>query len=322
METMTHTTGGGGVSGRHSAAAKAVRRRTLVDSEAIQAAANAARLRKQVMVTGVQVATEISVIQPKDFDQLNVDEQYQRLRIGEEVNALIGVIRAGGAIPDPIDISERPDGSRWIVDGQQRFWAHQETQMPLRAHIHKVESIAAEVNLFIALNSRRRLSSKAVVKGWPGPTGTFLRRINTSDKSPLKGMIDFTNNTKLPLDSITVVKGVLAATTGTFPQGDTATSLLPRVDSALTAPGRMAWAEAFVQLLAAVFGGKPNQGRVRVLPVIALGRVAFRKYGQAGRPIFPTSCARMRSVNWDTLVPTHARQYLPLIEEKIERLWK
>lgn len=307
---------------RNSRAGKQVRNRRLAESAKVNAAADAKRLRKQVMVTGVVVADRITVIQPDQFSQLNVDEQYQRLRIGDEVNALISVIRAGGAIPDPVDISERPDGSWWIVDGQQRFWAHFETKTPLRAHIHKVDSIVAEVNLFIALNSRRKLGSKAVLKGWPGPAGELVRRLNISDKSPLKGMIDNANNSKLPLDSITIVKGVLAALTGMYPSGDTATFLLPRVDSALRQTGAAAWADAFAQLVGAVFGGKAGQGRVRVLPVIALGRVAYRKYTAAGRPVFPSSCVRMRAVNWDTLVPTHARQYLPLIEEKIEKLWK
>lgn len=298
-------------------------RRTMKESDAILQAAAARRVHSPVILTGVKVATTITMIQPEQFPRLGVDERYQRVRIGGEVNELIHAIRNGGEIPDPVDIAQRPDGSLWLVDGQQRFWAHSECGVPLKAHIHQVEDLVAESRLFVALNSRRKVNTRTIIKGWPGLAGEFLRRMQTSDRSPIKGMIDFGQNSSLPLDAPSVVKGVLVVTTGLeYPSGDMATRMLPRIDAALKVPGMIAWAEAFVDLIAAVFSMQPNAGRVRVLPVIALAAVAHRKYVEAGRPAFPHSCARLRNTNWDTLVPSHAKQYLPVLEREIERRWK
>jgi len=303
-------------------AASLLGKRKLADSDAIQATHLARRLVKPVLVTGVTDAVEVTIIQPSEFKTLNVDERYQRVRIGDEVNSLIHVLKSGGSIPDPIDIAERRDGSRWIVDGQQRFWAHDEVKVPLKALIHKVDSLDAEVNLFVALNSRRKLTPKAVLKGWPGLSGQFIRRIATSEKSPVRGMVDLLNNSKLPLDGPSLLRSVLVVTTGTKPGGDMVTQTLPRTDAALAVPGMIAWAEAFVELVAAVFGMQAGAGRVRVLPLIALANVAHRKFKAAGRPTFPKSCARLRKLNWDTIAPTHAEQFLPLLEREVERRWK
>lgn len=299
------------------------RRQKLAQSPAVSAAAAARRLIKHVVVTGVKMADTITVIQPKEFDRLNIDvEAYQRSKILPEVNSLVHVLLSGGEIPDPIDVAERPDGSWWIVDGQQRFYAHFEAAKPLRALIHKVVDVNAEARLFVALNSRRKLGPRTLVKGWPGVTGDFVRRMNTSEKSPMKGMIDLTHNSKLPLDATTLVKGILALTTGGYKTGDMATVVLPRTDAALSVPGMTAWAEEFVRLVAGVFGMQPNAGRVRYLPVIALALVAHKKWSAAGRPAFPKSLTRLQKVNWDTIVPTHAQQFLPLLMDKIEAKWK
>jgi hypothetical protein len=185
-----------------------------------------------------------------------------------------------------------------------------------------VTDMDSEAKLFMILNSKRKVEPRVVIKGWPGPFGDFIRKMNTSDKSALRGMIDLTHNSKLPLDASTILRSVIAVTTGTMPSGDITTGLLPRADAALKVPGAHAWAEAFMQLVAVVFAAQRNGGRVRMLPVIALARVAHRKYKAAGRPVFPSSAARLRATNWDTLVPSHAQKYLQLIEEKIERNWK
>ncbi len=297
------------------------RRRKLSESQAVQESNLARRLHQPVVVTGVEMARTITMIQPSQFGKLNVDERYQRVRIGDEVNDIIHVIRAGGAIPDPIDVAERPDGSWWILDGQQRYWGHEETQQPLRALIHKVYSFEAESKLFVIFNSRRKVRPIVIVKGWQGPTGDYLRKLNESKDSPLRGQIDFGNNTKLPIAANCLVRGILVATTGmTGVGGDAATALLPRTDAALRAHGRMAWAEAYVQLVALVFG--KHSGRVRAMPLRALGDVAYRRYMNAGRVTFPKSTDLLRRVNWDTCVPKHTQQYFPMMVELIERRWR
>jgi hypothetical protein len=302
-----------------------VSKRKISDSEALQAQADIKRLKQPVLVTGVKFAATVTVIPPAEFGKLNIDrDRYQRGEVHRDVNTLITVLKQGGQIPAPIDVSERPDGSWWIVDGQQRFLAHDAAKMPIKAHIHMVESQEAEEKLFIVLNSRRGLSPRTVIRGWPGLFGTFIRRMNTDEKSPLRGLIDLSvgGNSHMPLDPATLLNGVIIVVTGTMPTGDTIMSKLPRADAALRLAGGIAWAEAFCALCAVVFGARPGARRARVLPVMALAKVAHRKYMAAGRPVFPRSAARLQAVNWETLVPSHARQYLPLIEDRIERVWR
>lgn len=301
------------------------KKKNKTNSEAVYAASQLSRIHQPVIVTGVKFASVVSVIAPEEFGKLNIDrERYQRGEHSKDVNTLITVIKQGGQIPQPIDISERPDGSWWIVDGQQRFLAHSATKTPLKAHVHKVDNTEAEERLFVALNSRRTLNPRTVIRGWPGLFGQFIRRINEDPKSPVRGLIDLTvgGNSHLPLDAATILNGIIIVTTGVLPHGDTITGRLPRADAALRLAGGMVWAESYIWLLAAVFGAKPGGRRVRVLPAMALARVAHRKYTDAARPVFPKSAARLRAVNWDTLVPSHARQYMPLIEDRMEKLWK
>lgn len=321
---QTDTAAPAGKSPRHVTAARSRQRRKLTESPAIFDGYMAARLRKQVLVTGVQIAATTTVIPPDEFGRLRIDESYQRAKITNKVNDLITVIRQGGQIPDPVDVSERPDGSWYIVDGQQRFWAHFECSVQLKAHIHRVADLAAEKRLFIALNSRQGLSPKNIIKSWTGPTGELLHRLNESDKSPLKGLIDFSGNAAKPIDASSLVKAFLILLTGVKHGGDTATRLLPRTDTALQVAGATAWVEAFVQLVCAVFGPSTGSGgaKVRVLPMVALASVAHEKYCDAGRPIFPRSTSRLRQVNWNNAVPSHATKYQGMLEDRIKRLWR
>jgi hypothetical protein len=301
---------------------KKVRRDKLASSPAVLAASATRRLVKQVVVTGVTMAKTVTVIPPSQFKKLGVDERYQRVRVDDEINDLIHIIKAGGQVPDPVHIAQRTDSSLWIVDGQQRFWAHWECEEPLRAFIHGVENIDAETNLFYALNTRHRLSARTVAKGWPGISGDLLRKMNTDAASPLLGLIDMQNSTTYPVDATTLIKGFLTLTTGLMPNGNMMTRVLPRLDTALKVPGMIAWCEQFSQLLAAVFDMRKGVGRVRILPMLALASVAHKKYVAAGRPVFPTTCAYMRRTNWDSIAPSHAQQFLPLLVSAIEKKWR
>lgn len=304
------------------AAVRHKRKQRMSQSPAVMAAVEARSLIKPVIVSGVTLAKAVTVIRPEDLGRLKIDESYQRLRITSEVNALIKVLRNGGQIADPVDVAERPDGSWYIVDGQQRFWAHWDCEAPMRANVHKVDSIESETNLFLSLNQRTRVLPRVIARGWPGPAGDFLRWASSSPKSPVNALVDMGSSSHLPLDATTIVKGALAVTTGLTPNGDMSTRILPRLDVALRQDGMRAWSEDFLKLVAAVFDMNTNAGRVRVLPVIALARVANRRFIEAGRPTFPRSCAMLRRVNWDTIVPTHAARFLGMVETEIERRWK
>jgi len=55
---------------------------------------------------------------------------------------------------------------------------------------------------------------------------------------------------------------------------------------------------------------------------MALAYVAHRKYVEAGRTVFPKSCVMLRKINWDTLVPVHKLEFLPVLIREIERRWR
>lgn len=298
------------------------RKNRLSESQAVFNSAVQKRKMMPVTVRGVQLAKTITIIPPKDFDKLNIDETYQRLKITDEINTLVTVLKSGGQVPDPIDVAQRPDKTWWILDGQQRYWAHHETGTPLRALIHHVEDMDAEKQLFLVLNARRAVQARVMIKSWPGASGTLMHRLNADAKSPLFNLIDFGGNTNWPLDAPTLIRAFLALTTGMASGGNMSTQLLPRLDAELKKTGMIAWCEDFARLIAAVFDMSKGKGRVRILPVTALARVARRKYIEAGRPIFPSSCGALHRANWDSMVPTHAHRYLPVLETEIEKRWK
>lgn len=53
------------------------------------------------------------------LDELQVDPDYQRPPDREKIQAFVDHVKAGGAIPR-IKVNQRPDGTRWITDGQHR----------------------------------------------------------------------------------------------------------------------------------------------------------------------------------------------------------
>jgi len=296
-------------------------RRKLSESPAILAAGKGRRSRDTLLVTGVVLGTEVTILKPSELKRLNIDEGYQRLRITSEVNDLIHVIRDGGQIPAPVQVVERPDGTWWIVDGQQRFWAHFDCDAPLRVLIHKVKDRISEQRLFRALNTQIRINSDTTIKGWDGISGKLLHSIAEDDWSPFKGLVAFTSNRSLPLSATLLAKGVYSVATGGIPLGAMEKRILPRLDTELRKPGTEVWVREWVRLSAAVF--EPKRGtRVPPLPFTALGRVAHRRYGLAGRPIFPESCYALKRANLVGITPTQSQRYIAVVEQAIEQRWK
>jgi len=119
------------------------------------------------------------VFQPEDLGEpiINIASEgnelvgrdwYQRVRMGSEVNDLIVVLKAGGIIPQKVTLSKR-DGRYWIVDGQQRFWAHADTNTPMPADVYQCETIEQEKRLFEIMNTRRGVSANTMIGakgGW------------------------------------------------------------------------------------------------------------------------------------------------------------
>lgn len=296
------------------------RRRNIGNSLKLFEAAAARKIGKEVLVKGVDLPSRITTLHPP-FANVSIDETYQRLQITAKVNRLTHVLKSGGQIADPISIAEREDGSMWIVDGQQRYWAALECSMPLRATIYHVHTYEQEANLFYALNNRTLLSANSAIKGWQGPSGVLIRTYNEHEDSPLRGLIMFDPNGSLPLTATLMSKAFLTITTGILPVGNVPQMILPRLDAALATAKAKEWCDAFVKLLSAVF--QPARGkRIRLLPLLALAQVAREKYEAAGRPVFPSSCASLKRTNWDTVVPSHAMKFIPTMRAEVIRRWR
>lgn len=154
-------------------------RRKLTESEI----ANATRVRKrQGLVVGKLSNPEYRVFSPAELTQLNIDESYQRMQIKTQVNDLAHVLRQGGEIPDPITVAQRPDKSLWIIDGQQRFWAHMDVQKPLKAMVYKVADVEEEKNIFLAMDRHVKVTPAYFVKAWPGEASKLLTEVNEQDR--------------------------------------------------------------------------------------------------------------------------------------------
>src|SRR4051812_35447735 len=149
---------------------------------------------------------------------LGVDTRYQREEIAAEVNMLIHVLNHGGQIPDQVSIAERPDGTRWVVDGQQRWWAHVDTGKPMQARVFKVKDFEQELTLFHVLNNTRKLTAKTRIQSWPGPSGDAVQWLAQSQDSPLRGLVDFVQG-KAAFPVVTVFRGLATAVVGSLGNG-------------------------------------------------------------------------------------------------------
>ena len=138
-----------------------------------------------MVVRGVRALGSV-VVSVDELDELNIDDDYQRREIRREVNELIAALKAGGIIPDPISLAIRKDGTRWIVDGQQRYWAYWNCELPLQAQLYEVDDIDAERGLFSVLNRQVRLNTHTRVMAWPGSGGGTMRWLNVSPHSTLR----------------------------------------------------------------------------------------------------------------------------------------
>jgi hypothetical protein len=81
--------------------------------------------RETIVIRGVKVGDRVNIPYDK-LDELNVDPRYQRSEQVGMVNQIVRALLAGGQISDAIHVAVRNDGSKWIVDGRQRwerrFW--------------------------------------------------------------------------------------------------------------------------------------------------------------------------------------------------------
>lgn len=300
------------------------KKRRLGESVAIREAA-----RKKIIATPlIKVGKGVKfvgtrTISTAQFKRLSVDESYQRVRVNEMVNSIIHALTSGGQVPDPVAVAVRPDDTWWLVDGQQRFYAHLETDTPMLANFYEVEDIDAERSLFIALNRRASIRPHVTVKSWAGVSAQLIREANEDEESPLKDKINFGSNASRVLDASVLAKGLLTATTNLWSQGQIE-RVLSRADSALKDnEAAMARAKTYLKLVGQVWGRDERTGRKRLLPVLALAMVAYRRWTAKGYATLPSTAVlnKLRRANWESVSTTHSVQYLPLYERFVETRW-
>lgn len=253
-----------------------------------------------------------------DLRKLNVDDRYQRIRITTMVSRLMHVIQNGGIIADPITVVRRADGSLWIVDGQQRWWAHIELERPLRALIFDVKDFEQERRLFLVMNTKVNVNADTIVKAWPGPTGQLLRALDV-EGSAYFGHINWGYANGRPYGAGILARAVLAAAANMAHAGVIG-DILMRADVALAESAAAARAAGLLKLIPLVWQPHPR-ARVRLLSALALAHVAFERWG-AGVTFPPPRVYRaLERVKWDSKVPSYAAQYLPVLETIIRKRW-
>lgn len=256
--------------------------------------------------------------------ELRVDTRYQRDEITNEVNELIVVLKKGGVIPDPISVVERKYGDHksYIVDGQQRWWAHVDTSTPINAVIYHVHDFEEEVALFHALNIQSRVSAETRLRSIPGPSGDTLQRLNEKANSPLHSKIQFSYQSgHSQFSAMTLMRGLTALLSNTRGVGS-----VDRVTATFDRYYRMAprqadvMVDAYATLIAQVF----EKTKLRHVPAIAFGRICFAAFTDTPQRIeLPNgkTMARLRTINWDAMLPTASIKWLPTVVDAIQTIW-
>lgn len=294
---------------------------TIAQSERVRAFAQSRRKGNVITIKGIS-APKFVTLMPAQMKKLSVDESYQRIRIKNEVNDLIHVLKNGGDIPDPITVARRADDSLWIVDGQQRWWAHSETNTPLKALIYDVDSLEAEKELYIVSNTRVKVGTNYMVKAHPGIGVEILNKLAEVPGSEVEGMVDFGTDKKRPLAAATAIRGMTVVATGALTSGQgNITNVLPRLDHELEhnmlARERC---DAFLRLAIEVFGPK---ARIPTMPILALAGVCYRRWNGRPRPVPPVVLKRLQRIEWlHASGGSYAARFMPVIEGVITRIWK
>lgn len=298
----------------------------LADSEAVRLRHLERRAAKPLILSDLP-KPQIRTILQSQLDELRIDEKYQRLKVGPWVNTLIHVLLAGGDFPAPAVLSRRPDGSLYIVDGQQRYWAAVEAKRPLPVYIYEFgpNYLEIEMKLFQILNAQRNIRADFIVHGWPGESGDLMRKLGESPSSPLYGQINFSNNTYRTFGASVLLKTItltLSGKPGAQAGGGSGDiqNWCGQADELLRRPGSHTKAEAAARLLGEVFGqGKGS----RMLYHVARAFAAVMAHRWRDGVVYPSSrtVASLRRTNWSTVVPSGEAKFIPVVISAVERKW-
>jgi hypothetical protein len=255
-------------------------------------------------------------------DILGIDERYQRAELKPKVHELIAILEKDGSVPDPIWVAKRPDGTLWIVDGQQRYWAHWHVGKALRARIHAVESWETERQIFHILNDRKTIDAAHRALTWPGSGGDIVRWMQTNNRSALAGALGERTHSRVPAS--TIAKTILVALTGTD-SGWPIAGVMKKLD--VTVGNNPKRAQRTAELLAAIIAGVFRDKKVPALAARAIGRACWdvwheKRLNQAWPTPSQAEISKLRRVNWRALTPGQDHRYLPVVIEEIRNRWK
>lgn len=243
------------------------------------------RMRAVLIVEGISDPVD-RYLSPAEFARCDVDPRYQRGRT-DMVNTLVHVLKSGGKIYAPVVLCERPGDDRlYIVDGHQRFLAHDICAEPMPVKIHQSTGWQAEALLFQALNYHRGLTSDLVVKSHRGPGAELLREAASDENHWLYNRIHFGDPGRRPYPAFALMRGLMSVTRDVLPTGKVQ-DICARVDHAITTdPMAVVRCRAFLRLVPRVFPYS-NGVRPRPLAIIGLARVAERRWRgrRTGEPI-------------------------------------
>lgn len=293
------------------------------DKTVVLAKAHLRISRKPVLLSGVEPGRLIT-IQPSHFGTVDVDRRYQRDKITEEINDLIYVLQNGGDVPDPITVVRRTyrengdlSGKLWIIDGQQRFMAHMECGVSIRAMCHDVESLEAEKAFFLAMNSRRVVGANTFVNSWPGAVADIIRHASDTPGHPLYRRVMWRGSGGDAIGAAVLVRGIVAAATSQV-AGGRIDHMLNMAETAVREPRSRLKAEGFLAVCGHVF----PTGYAPILAVSALARVCAERWAVRIETPSAAVLSRLRRINWRVEVPSYAERFRPVLEARIKKLWR
>lgn len=290
-----------------------------------QRLASERRIKQPLVLRGVS-GPDRKLITREMFSLLDIDRRYQRDRIGPEVGSIIEALRQGGLVPDPVTLCRRTfaeaDGisnKLWIIDGQQRSFAFLELDQAFWADVFEVESLEAERNFFIAMNTRKNVGAGYLIHSWPGASAQMLRSVDANPSHPLYGIVGFKSGETGRFAAAPLIRCIAAAVTGQHVGGGMS-DILARADRGLSDHDAFQRATTILRLLPTVF----PRGYVKALPMVAVARLAYRRW-ERDASIYapsPTILSRLKRTNWDSIAPSINSKFLPLLESHLERIWK
>ena len=295
-----------------------------LQNERVLAKGRMARTRSALVVEGIS-APEVRFIQPDEFGLLEIDPFYQRVNITGLINDIIHVLKAGGRVYDPVTLCKR-DGEEtmYIVDGQQRFWAHEACGLPLPAMIYHSTGRVAEALLYQAMNTRRALTANNMVKSHQGPGAELLRQVAQDEHHLLFNKVHFGEKGKRPYQAYQLIRGMLSVSRDVLPTG-AVHDVCARLDHAISNDAMAATrCAAYLRMVPRTF---PPAIPPKMLAVVALARVAERRW--RGKKVtdhinlLPAQAVmeRIRKLNWSQLILSVSMTHVSVVVEAIEKKW-